>query len=311
MSSEEKKDVKAPASSGAKTQFEDLDDEKDTPQVISERNLETSPDLKDKNALAFWKQNFGDQTIVTNAEFQEKLIAYVKDELNLMVDDLKVYIGLLVQRVFWPSHKLYSDDCGDVRDYVDTYCLQFAVNTFGPWKSLFKFVYQQFQDPDLVNPILNLFHGRSREWKWMLENRKQNYLIRYRNKGRIKKGKNQGGLVICYTNDSGVIKTEEVFRKPRHKTPDGVWHPTGWTWTEKVPAISKTQTKIKKCETFEIILTEHKQHKNFVTAVMFGSAYEALGGMGKKGKSKSSKKEQKELDERVNSVNLSMLGSNE
>jgi len=302
MSTEKK--IKKPATSKKSLEGNEEKEMNDDscPEAINERNEQTSPDLVDSDAIEFWKASFGDRTVVKNSEFEKHLTGYIKERDKLHVDSLNAFLTLVVERVFWPDASLYSDDV-KVSEYVDMYCIQFAINTFGSWKRMFTFIYEQFQDPDLVNPILNLFHGRSRIWEETLETKTVSYLIRYRNKGKVKNGKNQGGLVICYTDNNGLLKTEEVFRKPRHKPKNrDDWIPTGWTWTEKVPVIRGRKSVQRKCVTFEKLLSMHKQCDNFQTPIMFGSRYEELSTFSKK-----PNPQEEELNNLVNNMNITEL----
>jgi len=247
------------------------------------RNEETSPTLEDPEALDFWQTCFGEKNYVSNKEFKNNLRTHIKKNNLLDIDDLNGFLVLVVERIFWPDYKLYADDV-DVTTFVDTHCLQFAINTFGSWKknSFFPFLHDQFHHPDLVSPILNFFHGRSRVWKDNLNDSRQ-YLVRFRLKGKKVKKKNRGGLVICWTNEVGVTSTSEVVRKPRYKTKDGEWHPAGWSWTEEVPVIGKTRLRQRKSESFQEFLSEHRYNKQFGQAVMYGSDY--VNAMEKRGPS--------------------------
>jgi len=247
-----------------------------------ERDELLSPTLVDESALQFWKSSFGDKNIVDNRDFREKLVKMLeKDWCDTEIQKLKV--GLVVQRVFWPDHTLYKEHSADsIMAWVDTHSVQYAIYTFGPWKNIFSFINIQFQDAELVSPILNLFHGHSQIWKQRLNKSAKSYLVRYNDKliqEKAKKGKVKikGPLLICYTDTHGEIKQEKVFRKPPYRLGKGDLQPAGWTWTEIIPGIRRTDKKVRKAASFSQLLDTHKHHKMYEKAVMFGAAYESFG----------------------------------
>merc|ERR1712130_388467 len=159
----------------------------------------------------------------------------------------------------------------------DTHCIQFAILCFGPWKQMFSFIYTQFQDPELVNPVLDYFHGHSSVWSKKLKTTQGFFLLRYNSELVKRDSKLKAALRLCYTTNNGELKEEYIFRKPPYSLTNKKQNkvtslPAGWAWKEKIPGRKRSITKKRKVLCFARLLDDHKGSKHFKKPVMYGSA---------------------------------------
>lgn len=160
------------------------------------------PKLVDHNALQFWQKNFGTKKKVSKSDFLLALKKLLRTHRNetycssaIMLND---FAELLVKHVFCP----FPED----PDHVDTYCIQFAVNTFGHWKQIFGFIASHLMETcDTYSHFpLTFFHGRiskAKGDKYLLEKTtcSGTFLIRYATIEEMVKHDAIGGLTVVYT----------------------------------------------------------------------------------------------------------------
>lgn len=262
----------------------------EVPIEVKERNPETSPDLTDKRGVAWWGENFGTKTIVSNKEFEEKLAVFLEDE-KVFEDgiDQENFCGLICLRILVPDPTLYETNPklynkGQVprsKNFVDMYCIQFTTNIFGPFRQVFHFIYNQFQCSTMTHKGLDFFHGRvsKKAADKILGGAKVNsYLLRYKQKTTC--DDNKAGLLLCYTcvNDKTgnlMVREMQLYRKGPYKIKEKKF-PPGWTWTEKIARIGGFTEKTRKCRTLEEFLDQQKTKIMLGDPVMASSAYKVV-----------------------------------
>lgn len=128
-----------------------------------------NPPLKSKDAIAFWEKHFPGEERVDNKKFSNALIQLLEeqkdsdeksDELgyNVDKDSQKLFAKMMVERIFWPADDLSR---GVSPGTVDKFCVQFAINTFGPWKQIFQTIHYNLEDATQPHKPLQYFHGRT------------------------------------------------------------------------------------------------------------------------------------------------------
>merc|ERR550532_2441392 len=125
------------------------------------------PDLTNKAASEWWKNNFGDETQVSNKEFQSKIVEKLEEQknqegpamgYNADASSQRLFAKLMVERIFWPAENL---DTNQNPNFVDQSCVQFAINTFGPWSKIFQTIHENLEDVKQPHKPLQYFHGRT------------------------------------------------------------------------------------------------------------------------------------------------------
>jgi len=210
----------------------------------------------------------------------------------------------LAEQIFWP-------ETGDLDHttltpkYVDQASVQFAINTFGPWKQIFDSIYKNLEDAGQPIKPMSYFHGRTPKKELHPKiSTVGDFLLRY-NDG------NEKGLILVWgkkgkSNNTrkgyDVILREETITRRNLKKKGVVW-----TWDEKIAKIGGM--KIKKNdftsigEFLESMKGQVKIRKNDVSKlsnpVMLASAYRSFSG---KPTARSEK-----LDDQINNVMKNLI----
>jgi len=147
-----------------------------------------NPVLKSSKVEAFWQKHFKDQTKVNNSQFQEALMVLFEeqkgegDELSYNKDkqSQQAFAKRMVEQIFWPATNLKEPLNPE---FVDKSCIQFAMNTFGPWSTLFQTISANLEDPSLPHEPLRYFHGRIPKEKFDVKFKEVgNFGLRYNDK---------------------------------------------------------------------------------------------------------------------------------
>jgi len=132
----------------------------------------------DKAAIKWWKKNFGEAVIVTNAQFKEKLRPYLLDKKwkfdnnpdRLLFEGTKdekasnvdLFMDMCVNKFFLlPKPEDYPDKKPSV-NFVSKDTVQYCIHIFGPWIQIFEMIKVHFFDlDDRTNPRpIQVWHGR-------------------------------------------------------------------------------------------------------------------------------------------------------
>lgn len=252
--------------------------------MAEEKDDPARPTLKNQKAIEFWETNFGDKTKVSIDAFtkatqtlleQQKLESDEKDDdqeygYNKDVESQRNFIKFVTRVIFWPAVDLTQNSHPG---FIDKSCIQFAINTFGPWGQIFQFIDTNLADISRELKPSEFFHGRSTKEK-IEENLPSvgDYALRYHEKA---------GLVLHWAKAAGedvVIKEEHIVRKNLKKV--GVM----WCWGEQVPVRNGCKTVKRKFKSLGKFLEYMKGKRDrgsgvvkIVKPFMFGSDYDSYG----------------------------------
>jgi len=276
-----------------------------------------NPTLKSKDAIAFWEKNFGDKESVSNKEFSKAIIEMLEEQknsdeksddlgYNVDTDSQKLFAKMMVERIFWPAEDLTR---GVAPGHVDKHCVQFAINTFGPWSQIFQTIHHNLEDATQPHKPLQYFHGRTPKSeidKKLLA--VGDFALRY----------NYGdkGLILSWakpTKDTSaglIIKDEKVRRrkvktvvkkkkkkgkkgkKKKEEPPPPAESHIYWTYIEKVAEIGGMREDTHNFDSLGAFLNhkkgaittnsgsskkKKKGGANIKNPVMYGSAYQTFG----------------------------------
>lgn len=252
--------------------------------MAEEKEDPARPALKSEKAKEFWENNFGDKTKVTNDVFEKAIETLLEtqqtesDEKNDQEygyhkdsESRRNFLKLMVRVIFWPAEDLTKNSNPG---YVDQSCVQFAINTFGPWDLMFQFIDTNLADISRELKPSEFFHGRSTKDK--IEENLTNvgdYALRYHE---------EAGLVLHWAKAAGEdihIKEEHILRKKFKKS--GVV----WCWGEQIPVRNGSKTVVHKFKSLGKFLQFMKGQRErgtgmvkIVKPFMFGSDYDNYTG---------------------------------
>merc|ERR1712130_446892 len=299
------------------------------------------PTLSRKAALEWWSDNFGEKEKVSNKDFQNALCEKLEEQKNGDGPEMgynadqstqRLFTKLMVERIFWPAEDLSTNQNPA---YVDKSCVQFAINTFGPWSIIFQNIHENLEDVKQPHKPLQYFHGRTT--KQALDDKLVDageFALRYAEGGK--------GLILSWAkpskdNNSGItIKDEKVRRlkikkkvkksKKKSKKKKGEDEPPPettshvyWRYEEKVAEIGRMRKDKHDFDSLGEFLnykkgagnvgTNKKKKKgggnNYIeNPVMFGSAYQTFGTLDNK-LSESEQKIANSIGNEVDKVDLS------
>jgi len=287
----------------------------------SEEEDPSKPKLVNTAAKQWWENNFGEEEKVSNKEFQAKICEKLEEQksqegeamgYNADASSQRLFAKLMVERIFWPADNL---DSNQNPNYVDQSCVQFAINTFGPWSKIFQTIHQNLEDVKQPHKPLQYFHGRTT--KQSLDDKlvePGEFALRY--------AEGDKGLILSWAkpskdNNSGItVKDEKVRRLKVKKTtkkkkgkkgkkskkkddepePESTSH-IYWRYEEKVAEIGRMRKDKHDFDSLGEFLnykkgsgntgTVSKKKKktginNIENPVMFGSAYQTFGALDNK-----------------------------
>lgn len=278
-----------------------------------EKEDPNKPTLTSPPALAFWLKHFQEDEQPTDKKFATALLKVFEDlkeedtegdlVFNESLESQKLFAKLMVERIFWPAEDLTSPQNPG---YVDKACVQFAMKTFGPWRTLFQTIHLNMEDPKQPHKPLQFFHGRTP--KNLLDKKLKaggEFALRYTDGSQ--------GLILSWAkvtkdHQSGIaIKDEKVRRrrvrsvkkkkgkKKKSKKKDSEPVPdfqTYWTYEKKVAIVGGVRTDTFNFDNLSDFLNHKKgvgasgtlsgkktkkPAKNIDTPIMFGSAYQTFG----------------------------------
>jgi len=294
---------------------------------MSTESKYSSPPLTNKGASKFWEDNFQDKDSVANGVFQDALIPYIeelieehKDPFEFGSDDIDRKIRLFTKQmasvVFWSTEDLLAQNS----THVDKSCVQFAINTFGPWSRIFQTVHAQLFDKDQELKPMEFFHGRT--GKDILDKKIKtagDFALRY------DEAKN-GGLVLSWAKGipQGVLVKDENVRRRKLKKTKKKAARVVWTYNEKVAIVGGVRVDGHDFSGLGEFLNykkgTHKSQsgsgvKQILEPVTYGSAYQTFGldstaGMSEEEKAQhlEQKKEEKaQVDAAIDGMNLDGL----
>lgn len=274
----------------------------------------TNPKLVDKGAVKFWNEHFGTRMWVSNDEFQKGIQKKFEEQKKIQKDDdsdlfsyndstksQTIFAEAMVNQIFWPARDHTTNESilkkGNNPSYVDQACVQFAINTFGPWKQIFQSINMNLQDAEAQNRGLDYFHGRIT--KVMIQEklkRQGDFALRYHAKG---------GLMLCWARSGSknevMMKEDRVQRVKIKNNPN----PT-WKYNEKIPLKGKARTKKKYFDTLSLFLNYRQEQANVTRWYpnMYDSKYESIGRNSPKNKKdlETESRVNEQVDEKLSNV---------
>jgi len=241
---------------------------------------------------------------------EQKKISEEKSEKRPYNEDDKTqrhFAKCLCEQIFWPlASALEYDDKSQTPPYVDQACVQFAIDTFGPWRSLFKTIWENLEDPEQsVKPIL-YFHGRTPKTDLVKKiTSPGDFLLRYNDAT----GAKSGGLRLLWGKKGQsdgkkgfevIPREEDLKRRKLSKTKKVVW-----TWYERIAQVGGTLVikndyasvgKFLEAMKGKDPNRPRKEMSKLNSPVMLVSAYRCFGGVNNSKKAK--------LDSEVQSIML-------
>lgn len=208
-----------------------------------------SLELTNSIAIDFWTRNFGVDERVPNLEFKNAIQEVMEEQKIKKIDEpqmpynknfeiQELFAKTVTEQIFWPVTKIAKNRL--FPDYVDKSCVQFVINTFGPWSRIFQTIYEQFEDEEQQIKPLVYFHGRISEQD--VKDKLKivgDFLIRYNNE-------ENRGLILSWSKPSkdtyDVTIKHEKIRRRKLKGKNGKPSRVVWTWEEKIAMIGGFKT---------------------------------------------------------------------
>jgi len=255
----------------AKLRSREADDADDLPPpypVDPVRTLKKKNLPKNANVKEFWEHYFGKKQKVDNYKFQkvmENLFENIRKEDCKDGDDIDEETIKDSNRLFAKalSEQVFCPDVGDpnVPSYVDQDCIEFAIKTFGPWKTIFQNIHKNLEDDtQSIKPIL-YFHGRiSEEILNKHLTKIGDFALRYDKKEGIILSWAKPGMRTNFK-----IKHEKIIRSKRERN--------RWLYKEHVPSLNRMKIEKKYFNTLGEFINDSKKRKGILRPILFGSAY--------------------------------------
>lgn len=267
---------------------------KSSPKKSVKSSKETdinNPTLTSKPALAFWAKHFPDnEESVSRPRFYNALLLLFKEQkqkeenkkggktsktvgYNIGENTQKQFAKAMVTQIFWPAVDLTENRN---RQFVDKSCIQFAINTFGPWSTLFQTIDANLEDLTQPHKPLEFFHGRvTREQVDIQLNAVGDFALRY---------DQTRGVVLHWAREG---RNNEI--SPRHETLIRKKFPKKaavWTWADSIAVPGGMKVKKHQYKSIGEFLdymrgkngrgNNQQQIKKISNAIMFGSAYDTF-----------------------------------
>jgi len=224
------------------------------------------------------KINFPGQTTITAEDFSKAIDSLLQSletkidaQISFPSSQMRSSFALALARQCFSNPKSFDSTSNKgMNNYeVDSKSINHAIVTFGPWKGIFKSLWENFQNIDTDYYPLTFFHGRTSLDDLIpkvLEER-GNYLLVYNSNGGI-------NLLYSYVVQNSLLhKTASLIRKNAVKV-KGVRKPA-WEYIEKIPTMTKKpKTQKRRYSSITAFINYFKQKKKVISKpVMFGTNY--------------------------------------